>query len=344
VLQAWSPDYFRCAQCETLVFARQPEIDPALVRDDEADLYGRTYWYERKTEVRNEPVLNDRARADLPERCAYWLRALLRYRRPPAKVLELGCAHGGFVALLRAAGYDARGAELSPAVVEYARRTFGIPMYLGAVESIPEAEGPFDVIASFDVIEHMPDPVATITRCVRMLAKDGLLMVQTPFCLPEETYESLLSGGHATLRQLMPDEHLYLYSREAAGRLMERCGAPHVAWEPAIFGHYDQFFFASRTPLHPLPEEEAVREYLAGGGGRLALSLVDTLSSHERLEETIRAGQAREAEAVRIIHSIEADRARQQELLQRFERESAGSLAIRWLARLKQRVMGTRAD
>jgi SAM-dependent methyltransferase len=202
-------------------------------------------------------------------------------------------------------------------------------MYAGPVEAIPEQEGPFDVIASFDVIEHLKDPVATISRCVRMLAGDGLLVVQMPFFVPEEPYEKLKERGHPTLRLLVPDEHLFLYSREAARRLMERCGAPYVEWEPAIFGHYDQFFFASKRPFRALPANEADEAYLAAGGGRIALALVDALRARE--------------EAAGVILRIEEDRVRQQELLQRFEKETAWGFAARWLARLKQRLAARRA-
>ena len=43
----------------------------------------------------------------------------MKYRLPPANVLEVGCAHGSFVALMRLAGYEASGVEMSPWVVEF---------------------------------------------------------------------------------------------------------------------------------------------------------------------------------------------------------------------------------
>src|SRR5713101_4073412 len=76
------------------------------------------------------PDFYTRTRGDLTERALYWLRTLLQYRLPPGKVLELGSAHGGFVALLRSAGFDATGLEMSRWVVDFARQTFGVPMLL----------------------------------------------------------------------------------------------------------------------------------------------------------------------------------------------------------------------
>ena len=59
---------------------------------------------------------------------SHWLRTLMQFVLPPARVLEVGCGHGGFVAMMRQAGYDAMGLELSPSIVKFARDTFDIPV------------------------------------------------------------------------------------------------------------------------------------------------------------------------------------------------------------------------
>jgi hypothetical protein len=84
------------------------------VVDDAHDFYGKNYWFTHQEGDLGLPNIITRARIDLPERCLYWLRTLLKYKLPPAKVLELGSAHGGFVALLQWAGFEAMGSEVSP--------------------------------------------------------------------------------------------------------------------------------------------------------------------------------------------------------------------------------------
>jgi hypothetical protein len=103
-LAPFSRDYLRCPHCESLVLARLPDPQSLLVSDDESDFYGRQYYEKLLVERFGYPSLGERAILDLPKRCLYWLRALLQYRVPPARVVELGSAHGGFVALLRWAG------------------------------------------------------------------------------------------------------------------------------------------------------------------------------------------------------------------------------------------------
>jgi len=91
-----------------------PDAAALRVVDDENDFYGRRYYGELLTDVYQYPSLEDRARADLLERCMFWLDALLRIKLPPARVLELGCAHGGFVAMMRWAGFVSRPATPRP--------------------------------------------------------------------------------------------------------------------------------------------------------------------------------------------------------------------------------------
>ncbi|MGQ9532551.1 MAG: class I SAM-dependent methyltransferase, partial [Desulfotomaculales bacterium] len=118
-----------------------------------------------------------RARTDLPERCLYWLRTLLKYKLPPGRVLELGCGHGGFVALLRWAGFEAIGLELSPWVVGFARQTFGIPTLLGPVENQVIEPSSLEAIVLMDVLEHLPNPLSTLRHCLELLKQDGIFVI-----------------------------------------------------------------------------------------------------------------------------------------------------------------------
>src|SRR5512136_2035132 len=152
-LTPFTADYLRCPICETLVAAHAPASDITHVTDDDHQFYGREYWFSHQEKDLGFANIMTRARADLSERCLHWLRAMLKYKLPPAKVLELGSAHGGFVAMLRWAGFDATGLELSPWVVNFARRTFDAPMLLGPVEDQAIAQGSLDAIALMDVLE-----------------------------------------------------------------------------------------------------------------------------------------------------------------------------------------------
>ncbi len=176
-LNPFSPDYMLCNQCNTLVSQVGLNPEKLQVNNDSVDFYGKEYWFNHQVSDLAYPNILERARNDLPERCMHWLRTMLKYKLPPAKSLELGCSHGGFVALLQQVGYDATGLEMSPWVVEFARNTFSIPMRLGPLEEQDIPPGSLDIINLFDVMEHLPDPKTTIKQCFSLLKPNGILVI-----------------------------------------------------------------------------------------------------------------------------------------------------------------------
>lgn len=100
-------------------------------------------------------------------------------RQPPGnRLLEIGCAYGFFLRAATRAGFDATGVELAGDCVSRARQLSGARVLHGDVLTT-DVGGPFDVVALFDVIEHLRDPVACLRRGADLLAPGGLLVVET---------------------------------------------------------------------------------------------------------------------------------------------------------------------
>ena len=271
-LASFSDDYMRCPRCETLITTHSAAQPHPRVKDDQTDFYGVNYWFKHQEQDLGFANIRTRARADLTERCLHWLRILLRYKLPPAKTLELGCAHGGFVAMLGTVGFQAAGLELSPAIVEFARETFDVPMLLGPIEEQSIEPASLDVISMMDVMEHLPDPEGTLAACARLLKPDGVLIVQTPRVPVGRTYKEMLASNDDFLEQFKWEEHLYLFSEQSAAEIFRRVGLNHVAREPAMFARYDMFLFASRHPLPVQSDDQVEQSLLQSPGGRIALS------------------------------------------------------------------------
>ncbi len=275
-LHGYSPAYHVCRACGTLV-SRAP-LRPAAQPGQPApgELYDQNYWSKRQTEHHGLPDITARARLDLPERGTHWLRHLLSLRLPPAKILEIGCAHGGYVALMRWAGFDAAGTEMSPAIVDYARTTFGVPVSAGPIETQSFAPGSLDVIVLNDVLEHLPDPVGTMQHCAQRLTPGGFFIIQTPEYKEHLTHADLLATQDIFLRHTEQnnEEHLYLFSRRSAGIFFERLGYPHLQFENPVYA-YDLFFPASKTALPVNPPEAVASALSAQPTGRLVLALLD---------------------------------------------------------------------
>jgi SAM-dependent methyltransferase len=241
-----------------------------------AQIYDKDYWHGRQTQVHGLPDIAARARLDLPERCTHWLRRLLSVRPPPARVLEIGCAHGGYVALMGWAGYDAVGTEMSPWVSRFAHETFGVKVLTGLVEDQDFGEGSLDVIVLNDVIEHLPDPVRTMGHCAKLLAGDGIFCIQTPEYKEHLSYAEIRSSNDLFLKHMdrKNDEHLYLFSRRSAGELFSRLGFPHIDFSEPIFP-YDMTFVASRLAIAPKDEGAVSAALEKRPVGRLVQALLD---------------------------------------------------------------------
>lgn len=150
-LADYSPAYWHCHSCDTLV-SKEWQQDASGAVKDEGEFYGKDYFLEHQQQG-GHPSLHERVRNDLTDRIPHWISALLKYRVPPARVLELGSAHGGFVAFLNWAGYDATGLDLSPWVTQFARDIFGVPMLQGSLASQFLQPASLDIIAHMDVLD-----------------------------------------------------------------------------------------------------------------------------------------------------------------------------------------------
>jgi 2-polyprenyl-3-methyl-5-hydroxy-6-metoxy-1,4-benzoquinol methylase len=321
----FGPEYGECTVCGTAVYLREMPPEKLLVQNDESDFYGKNYWLERQQDAFGTGDIFTRARTDLTERNLHWLKALLKYRPPAAKVLELGCSHGSFVALMGSAGYDASGVEMSPWVVEFGKKTFGVPISVGPLESLDIPLGSLDVIVSMDVLEHLPDPVTTMARCLELLKPDGLLLLQTPQFKDGSSYEELRENKGRFLEMLIPEEHIYLFSEDSVARLFRQLGADHIQFEPAIFAHYDMFFAVSRTPFRTHTLEEIDTVLRSTPSGRLTLALLD-VRERELASESDRAARGEQIDTLtQMVKESEADRAARGEQIRQLTEWLTGS-------------------
>jgi glycosyltransferase involved in cell wall biosynthesis/SAM-dependent methyltransferase len=271
--EPFSPEYVRCKSCLTLYLSSPPADEFTRVDEFDRGFYGVDYWLSHQKNV-HDPPREERARTDLPERNVYWLSHLLRRVPLGKRVLEIGCAHGSFVALMRQAGYDAVGLEMSTTIAAFAQATFDVPVLVAPIDRYPELRGSFDAIVAMDVIEHFLDPIAELCRYLEFLSPEGALIIQTPcFRNPARSWEELKRVGDAFLAQSKP-EHIFLLNEDSLRRLLNQIGFNEVAVLPALYS-YDQFVVASRQKLIAIEPEEYEPKLMEIPKGRMALALLD---------------------------------------------------------------------
>lgn len=102
------------------------------------------------------------------------------------RVLDFGCGTGYGAHRVAATAASVVGIDVSPEATGYAAARYPAPNLefrtVPPVEvgPLPFADGSFDVVLSFQVIEHVPEPSAYLSEVRRVLAEDGLFIVATP--------------------------------------------------------------------------------------------------------------------------------------------------------------------
>lgn len=95
------------------------------------------------------------------------------------KVLDIGCGAGFFLRVCRALGAAVvKGVEPSPIAADFSR-SHGLDVFNGTVDRFETGET-FDLITVNQVLEHVPDPVATMARIKTLLAPGGSIIVTVP--------------------------------------------------------------------------------------------------------------------------------------------------------------------
>jgi len=98
------------------------------------------------------------------------------------RVLNVGCGTGGFNAAAGAAGVRVAGVDACAEALAICalRPGAGLGFARAAAEALPFADGAFDLVHCFSVIEHVDSVPATIREMVRVTRRGGAIYVHTP--------------------------------------------------------------------------------------------------------------------------------------------------------------------
>lgn len=96
-------------------------------------------------------------------------------------ILEIGCATGGLLSLLKQSGYDnVFGLDPSPICAEAAQRLHGIQVFTVTLSDVSIPEPPFDFLILGAVLEHIRDLEAAVAKMWNLLSAGGLIYVDVP--------------------------------------------------------------------------------------------------------------------------------------------------------------------
>jgi 2-polyprenyl-3-methyl-5-hydroxy-6-metoxy-1,4-benzoquinol methylase len=136
----------------------------------------------------------------------------------PGRILDLGCGNGEFLRGLAERGWDAYGVDLSAAACDLSTSR-GIQTHCGTLASAAFPSESFDVVTSWHVLEHLPEPRTDLVEVRRVLRGDGLFVVEVPNC---DSLTSRLCGKH--WYHFDVPRHLQHFNRATLQRLLEENG------------------------------------------------------------------------------------------------------------------------
>jgi methionine biosynthesis protein MetW len=171
---------------------------------------------------------------------------------PGGRMLDIGCASGGLLALLRPGAGHLAGLELSPTAAR-AAAAIGDHVVCGALEDpqLPFAPASFDLVVLADVLEHLADPAGGLARATGWCRPGGAVLVSVPNVAHWHARLTLLRGRWPQDDSGTFDAgHLRWFTRDSLRALLARAGLREVKLDaivPALRNHIPSTRLADRA-------------------------------------------------------------------------------------------------
>jgi 2-polyprenyl-3-methyl-5-hydroxy-6-metoxy-1,4-benzoquinol methylase len=217
---------------------RLPEVEELRA------VYGEAYFRNSRSEEMGYEDY-ERDRYCIVKTAGRRLDLIERYQQERGRLLDVGCALGFFLEAAQHRGWQVDGVDISAHATEYAKTELGIPARCGQLEEVGFEPESYDLLTLWDVIEHVPDPVAHLRYCRSLLRDSGVVVISTP------DIGSLVA--RATRERWMgfklAEEHLYYFNRQTLSLALDRAGF-EVLHLQAIGKDVSLDFFTRRLGLY----------------------------------------------------------------------------------------------
>lgn len=136
---------------------------------------------------------------------------LLEKYIPTGRFLDVGCSVGSMLAAAGNRGWDVSGIEPNPVSAEICRKK-NINVYMNFLdeEYSEKYSEYYNAVYIGDVIEHVENPLKTISLALKMLKPNGVLMIVTP------DFDSYT----ARIFQIKPLEHILYFNSSSIKNMM----------------------------------------------------------------------------------------------------------------------------
>ncbi len=209
--------YVTCTQCGLVYINPQPTAETIrfVYNDEQARLLFFKEVLLPFAEHDQSPIFQKRAKK---------LRSLAMNNNP--KLLDIGCAAGGFMIVAQKEGFQVEGIELNAHYVEYIKQHRSLKVHNQPLENIQYGNSTFDAVTLWDVLEHVTEPLQTLKEICRILKPQGLLGFTTinHHCFNEKIL------GHRW-RYYQPPDHLCSFTPSLLRSMLHEAGYSVVSMQ-----------------------------------------------------------------------------------------------------------------
>lgn len=200
-------DILECGRCGLL--SSRPSITPQEILEGYENVVDEEYLAEE---------------AERRELFGWMIDRIGRHAVGGKRLFEVGANVGLFLSVAAERGWDATGIEPSSWAVSQGRDRFGVGLRQGTVEDLELDPGSVDVLAMFDVLEHLTDPMRAIRDLRPAVADRGLLALSTV------NVDSLHGRARGERWPWFIRSHLHYFRPPTLVQMLRSAGFETVEW------------------------------------------------------------------------------------------------------------------
>jgi len=204
--------YVQCDSCKTVYTSPRP--DEALLKEFYAQSKNYEYWnkyiFPASNEARKKGIYRPRAEMMVEACKGYGIRG--------GSFVEIGAGFGSFCEVVDSLGFFDEIIAIEPTtdLAETCRQK-GFTVLNQMIETVEETLAA-DVIASYEVVEHLFNPFAFLEKCNRLLRPGGLLFLSCP------NFKGFDMNTLGVLSDSFDHEHINYFHPRSLTDLLVRAG------------------------------------------------------------------------------------------------------------------------
>lgn len=187
---------YQCGKCGAMYHKNKKA-------DDEAFYESEKYRESMGEKINDYELLHDK---EVLEKLQYTGTDIFRNRI----VADIGCGGGCFLDFVKGAAFEAIGIEPTEGFREKMKAK-GYPVYAYAADAMEKYKNKVDVLTSFDVIEHVKDPLLFLKECYGLCKEGGKVIIGTP----TEQPIMRMALGEEYDKFLFSTQHLWILNKES---------------------------------------------------------------------------------------------------------------------------------